>query len=183
MTQVSSDDFKGTEPSNSEEIRSKEKRKWLQRQLPLFSNDMILITNKIGVKQEDETIFYFNGCMPIFSHHKNDNDSFRMITAQFYVNGNATQREIINAFGISAISVKRAVKIYRTEGIKGFYKPRGQRGATVFNPEILKKAQDLLDEGETIKEAAATLNIKVDTFQKACLHGRLKVPDFKKKRI
>ncbi|NCU31566.1 MAG: helix-turn-helix domain-containing protein [Candidatus Moranbacteria bacterium] len=37
------------------------------------------------------------------------------------VNGNATQTEIVRAFGVSSISVKRWVKKYRTEGARGFF--------------------------------------------------------------
>ena len=144
---------------------------------------MLLINNHIGVKQEEDTIYYFHGSLPIFSHNIKDHNSFRMITAQLYVNGNAKQREIMKAFGVSAVSVKRAVKVYREEGIEGFYKQRAQRRPTVLTPEILEEAQKLLDEGEIIKEVAIQLNIKKDTLQKACFYGRLKVPDLKKKKV
>lgn len=49
--------------------------------------------------------------MPVFSHDETDIPNFRMITSQFYVNGNATQAQIIKAFGIPPISIKRAVKL------------------------------------------------------------------------
>jgi transposase len=39
-----------------------------------------------------------------------------MITAQFCVNGNAKQMDIVRAFGVTKISVKRAVKRYREQG-------------------------------------------------------------------
>jgi len=46
--------------------------------------------------------------MPIFSHSENDKASFKMITAQFCANGSAKQVEIMRAFGVTAISIKRA---------------------------------------------------------------------------
>ena len=76
--------------------------------------------------------------MPVFSHDEHDIKSFRMITSQFYVNGNATQSEISKAFCVSLISVKRAVKCYRTQGIDGFYAPRNTRGAVVLNEAVLQ---------------------------------------------
>jgi transposase len=52
--------------------------------------------------------------MPVFTHDEKDIASFRMITSQFYVNGIISQIDIINTFGVSKNSVKRAVKKYRT---------------------------------------------------------------------
>lgn len=166
----------------SKEAIPQTKQVWPERQLPIFSKDMVLINNKLGVKQEEDTIYYFNGCMPIFSHHKDDYPSFRMITAQLYVNGNATQMEIVRAFGISVVSVKRAVKTYRTLGVGGFYKKRAQRSSTIFTKDVLKEAQDLLDSGESAKEVASGLGIKLDTFLKAWREGRLHLIDAKKKK-
>jgi len=51
--------------------------------------------------------------MPVFVHDADDIASFRMITSQFCINGNAKQAEIIRAFGVTKISMKRAVKRYR----------------------------------------------------------------------
>ena len=48
----------------------------------------------------------------------------RFITAQLVVSGNAKQVEIIEAFGVPPISVKRSVKILREEGIEGFSKKK-----------------------------------------------------------
>jgi len=48
--------------------------------------------------------------MPVFVHDESDLQTFRMITSQFYINGNATQAEICRAFGVPSITVKRAVK-------------------------------------------------------------------------
>ena len=58
--------------------------------------------------------------------------SFKMIISQFYINGNAIQSEIAKAFGITLVSVKRAVKTYRTQGVDGFYAPKKTRGAAVL---------------------------------------------------
>ena len=67
-----------------------------------------------------------------------------MITAQFCVNGNAKQADIVRAFGVTKISLKRAVKRHREEGPKGFYKPRKRRGPAILTPTVLAEAQKLL---------------------------------------
>jgi hypothetical protein len=70
--------------------------------------------------------------MTVFSHAESDINTFRMITSQFCVNGCVKQSDIIRAFGVTPISVKRSVKTYREKGPKGFYTPRVTRGAAVL---------------------------------------------------
>jgi len=92
-----------------------------QTRLPLFPDDIELINNYIGVKKENHTVFYFNGAMPVFQHAENDYASFRLFTTQLVVNGNATQAEIVRAFGVSPSSVKRWVRKYREQGPESFF--------------------------------------------------------------
>ena len=118
-------------------------------------------------------VYYFNGMMPIFSHAVNDLKSFRLITSQLILNGNATQKDIVDAFGISPISVKRYVKIYRQEGASGFFKPRKGRGSNVLTPEVLLKIQGFLTEGRMVRSICEEMGLKADTVNKAIRDGRL----------
>lgn len=152
-----------------------------QIQLPIFPTGSTHITSTLAFVREQDQITYFNGSMPVFSHDKNDMASFKMITAQFYLNGNAKQAEIARAFGISKISIKRAVKRYQESGPKGFYSPRNTRGASVLTPAVLIQAQQLLDNEVEPRDIADELNIKRDTLGKAILAGRLHKP--KKKSL
>lgn len=85
----------------------------LQLLLPLFPVEATLINNLVGVQMREGTVYYFNGSMPIFMHNQSDIDSFRYITSQLIVNGNCKNKEIVNCFGVSDISVKRWVKRYK----------------------------------------------------------------------
>ena len=82
----------------------------------------------------------------------------------------------MRAFGVTKISLKRAVKRYREEGPKGFYRPRGHRGPAVLTPAVLSEAQRLLDEGLETAQVADRLGIKRDTLSKAVRAGRLHQP-------
>jgi transposase len=144
-----------------------------QIQLPLFPPGVTHITPLLAFSKESGRVTYFNGSMPVFIHAEDDVESFRMITAQFCVNGNARQAEIMRAFGVSKISLKRAVKRYREEGPKGFYQPQKRRGPAVLTPPVLAEAQQLLDEGLEPAQVADRLGIKRDTFSKAVRAGRL----------
>lgn len=119
---------------------------------------------------------YFNAGMPVFMHDENDLASFRMITSQFCVNGSTTQSEISKTFGVSLISVKRGVKVYRTRGPKGFYAPRNTRGPVVLTTPVLYEVQQLFDMGLSVSEIAKKLSLKADTLQKAIYAGRLHKP-------
>jgi hypothetical protein len=99
-----------------------------QLQFPVFPADSEEISKFISFKKEMGLVTYFNGVIPIFSHDEKDVKAFRMITSQFYINGLVSQAEIVRAFGVTDISVKRAVKLYRTQGIDGFYQTRRTRG-------------------------------------------------------
>ena len=91
----------------------------VQRQLPMFPEGSILVTGDLAVEKRDGRITYFYGTLPVFTHDENDDDSFQMITAQFYSNGYVKQMDIVRAFGVTPISVKRAVKRYQEQGVRG----------------------------------------------------------------
>lgn len=144
-----------------------------QLQLPFFPSGIKLINANLGFMQQGGTVTYFYGHLPVFRHDSDDQRSFRMITSQFYMNGSATQSEICRAFGVSSISVKRAVKLYRQKGVTGFFEQPRRRGAAVLIPEVLRKVQDLLDEGLEIPEIANRLGLLADTLHKAVRAGKL----------
>ena len=120
-------------------------------------------------------MYYFHGMLPVFSHDENDRESFRFITSQLVVGGKVQQVEIVKAFGVSSISVKRSVKRLRQEGCQGFFKERKSRGPHVLTPEVVKKAQGLLVKGQKPPEVAKKLGLKASTLRKAIQAGRLHV--------
>lgn len=144
-----------------------------QIQLPIFPAGATEINANLAFENRDGLITYFNGSMPVFVHDADDLNTFRMITSQFYINGNATQAELCRAFGIPPVSLKRAVKKYREHGAAGFYRARKTRGATILTTEVLAKAQQQLDAGDEPCEIAQALGIKSNTLNKAILDNRL----------
>lgn len=144
-----------------------------QMLLPMFPCESTSINPLLGFCRKDDMVYYFNGMMPIFSHAVTDLKSFRLITSQLIVNGVATQRDIVDAFGVSLISVKRYVKTYREEGADGFFKPRKGRGSTVLTSDVLVKIQGYLNEFRSVSSICEELGLKADTVNKAIRDGRL----------
>ena len=151
-----------------------------QMHLPFFPDGVEHITSELAFEKKDGQVTYFNGHMPVFVHAADDIATFRMITAQFCLNGNAKQADISRAFGITLISVKRAVKRYRERGVAGFYEEPKRRGPAVLTAEVLIEAQERLDEGWETSEVAKQLGVKRDTLAKAIRAGRLHKPPKKK---
>jgi hypothetical protein len=134
--------------------------------LPVFPEGVTLITSVLGFEKRDGQVHYFHGTIPIFTHTEDDIRSFQMFTSQLAVNGNCKQMDIVRAFGISVISMKRAVKLYREKGPSGFFQKRkAVKQPRMLTSSMLAKAQALLDEGKTRSEAAEELKIKPDTLQ------------------
>lgn len=147
-----------------------------QIQLPIFPTGVTHVTPELAFKNEGGLITYFNGTMPVFQHGEKDLASFKMIISQFYVMGVAKQAELIRAFGVSDLLVKRAVKRYREQGPHGFFTPRKYRGAGVLTTEVCAQVQELLDQGEKPAAVAQRLNLKADTLGKAVKAGRFQLP-------
>ncbi|RJP20076.1 MAG: hypothetical protein C4527_25775 [Candidatus Omnitrophota bacterium] len=90
--------------------------------------------------------------------------------------------DIVRAFGVSAISVKQAVKSIGSEGRRRFIPRREPGGASVLIPEVLKQAQVLLSAGVNRAEVAKQLHVKSDTLSKVIRSGRLVEAEKKTKR-
>ena len=96
----------------------------MQTFMPLFPEDITLINSSVGFQKRNGIVYYFNGQMPVYQHTEEDYRSFRLYTSQLIINGNAKQSEIVKAFGVSDISVKRWVKKLRKEGAESFYRKK-----------------------------------------------------------
>lgn len=156
----------------------------LQKLLPLFSQHLTIINNSIGFINYENTVYYFNGQMPIFFHFAEDLDSFKMFMAQLYILGTASQSEINQTFGLSPINMKRWVKKYKEEGGKAFFRHNVKKKVVprVLTPEVLKKVQTILNAGNNPSEAANELGLKADTLRKAIKSGKLHVVNELKKK-
>lgn len=141
--------------------------------LPLFLDGCQPINEILSYKRHDKSIYYFHGSYPVFNHPEDDRASFKMFTSQLIANGQCKNVDIQRAFGVTKISVCRALKKFRTGGSEAFYAPKRVRGAAVLTAEVLAKAQELLDDGVDWHTVADRVKVKRDTFRKAIRAGKL----------
>jgi transposase len=147
-----------------------------QRRRPIFPVEVTHITNQLAFMKKDGQVTYFKGQTPVFSHDETDIQTFRMITSQFCVSGHVKQRDIIRAFGVTSISVKRWVRTYREKGPKGFYPPRVTRGPAALVEDVVSEIEGRLAGGATPAEIAKELGLKLNTIQKAMREGKIRAP-------
>jgi len=145
-----------------------------QVQLPLFPSGTTAITPELAFERRDNQVVYYNGHLPVFTHELGDLSSFRMFTSQLIINGTASQGQIARAFGVPLVTVKRGVKRYRQGGAKLFFSPAAKRVGHRLTSERLERAQQLLDEGESVPEIGRQLGVLPNTLHKAIDHGRLR---------
>lgn len=151
-----------------------------QLQLPFFPAGVTPITNELGFCRDGDKVYYFYGTLPVAHHAVKDLRSFKMFVAQFCDHGQAQQMDIVRAFGVTKVSIRRWVKAYRERGPAAFFEPRRRRGPAVMTATVLETAQDLLDEGLSRREAAERLGLKKDTLAKAVQAGHLREMSKKK---
>jgi hypothetical protein len=153
-----------------------------QVQLPLFPAGCTPLNEDLACECRDGEVTYFNGHLPVFTHAQNDLAAFRLYTSQLIVNGSATPGQIVRAFGLPKIAVKRAVKKYRTGGSGAFFQPAPRRTGSKLTPAVLTQAQALLNQGLAVPAIGAQLGVLATTLHKAIAAGRLLRPLKKKTR-
>jgi transposase len=148
-----------------------------QKQLPIFPSGVTEINSRIAIEKQEGQVWYIHGHLPVFHHEEIDVESFRMFTSQMIVNGTVKPKEIVKAFGVPAVTVKRYVKVFRERGAKGFYESKVRKSsASVLKGEALERSRTLLEQGWSVPEVAGEVNILANTLHKAIRAGRLPTP-------
>lgn len=158
-----------------------------QVHLPLFPEGAIELSSHLAVLVREGRVTYFYGHLPVFVHDQSDLRTFRMITSQFIVNGVVKEAQVIKAFGLPPVTVKRYVKLYRTMGAAGFFREGAHRGAAVLTEEVIEQGQGFFDAGMSRSEVSERIGVKSNTIAKAIRAGRLReikaIPHEKKLQV
>ena len=154
-----------------------------QCQIPIFPDGTTPINDELAFERRQNQVTYFNGHLPVFTHEVNDVATFRLYTTQLIINGTASQGEIVRAFGVPLVTVKRCVKRYRQRGPSAFYQPAARKTGSQLTPERLQEVQALLDQGWRVPAISEQTGVLRSTLHKAIDDGRRKLPLKKKPRL
>jgi hypothetical protein len=75
--------------------------------LPLFSDDMKIINRYMAVQQKGDSIYWYQGTLPVFCHHINNQKLFRLFCCQLINLGVASSAEISKALGVNHEKLSR----------------------------------------------------------------------------
>jgi hypothetical protein len=84
--------------------------------IPLFTEDMIIVSFHVGVQKRNGIVYYFQGSFPFYRHKEADRQSFKHIVCQMLANGMATRSDISRAFKIPGRSISRWKKLFDENG-------------------------------------------------------------------
>ena len=147
----------------------------MQMLLPLFTQDVTLINHRLGVFEKEGIVYYLLGGLPIYSHGKDDLQSFRFFISNLIHQGLCRKSEIRDAFHITIDYVNRSYRLYNKEGEAGFFKPENRHGYCYkLIGEKLETAQRCLDEGKSNSATAREVNVVESAIRYAIKQGRLK---------
>jgi hypothetical protein len=89
--------------------------------LPLFTKDMTLVNQHVGVIKRDGTVYYFQGMLPFYQHKAEDRASFKHIICQMLLNDVASRSELSRAFKIPGRSISRWLALSKEHGSGYFF--------------------------------------------------------------
>lgn len=142
--------------------------------LPLFPEEIELITPSLGVGKEDGMVIYFHSGMPIYSHQPEETHKFRFITSNFILQGLCKGTDIQRVFHVSSDSIRRWKKRLSEEGEAVFQKEKQQRRSHKLTPEVLTRLQDKLDKRQSVNSIAKQEGLSEGSIRYAIKQGRLK---------
>lgn len=143
--------------------------------LPLFPIDTEMITPVLGVREQEDTVYYLLSGMPIYSHEKGAMHKFRYITSNLILQGLCKNVDIVRVFHVSTDSVRRWKKRLEEEGEEAFFKEENRHGRShKLLPDVLERIQQKLDKGQSVNSIAKEELISEGSIRYSIQQGRLK---------
>jgi hypothetical protein len=147
----------------------------MQLQLPLFPRETKMISTKVGVYVKDDLVQYIVNGLAVFSHGSEDLQAFRYITSNLIHQGLCQGIEVERCFCVSADSVGRSLKKFRTQGEEAFFSSEARHGHShKIRGEVLTSIQKKLDRGQSVNSIAKEHNIREGAIRYAIKKEYLK---------
>jgi hypothetical protein len=147
----------------------------MQLILPIFPADTTMINAHLGVYEHEGIVQYLVNGMPVFSHSKDDTDSFRYVTSNFIHQGLCRNVDIERAFGVSEDSVTRALKKFISKGELGFFGEDARHGrAYKIVGGRRDRIQAKLDKGQSVYSIAKEEGVRESAIRYGIKQGYLK---------
>lgn len=147
----------------------------MQMQLPLFPQRTTLISETWGVFKEDDSVYYLHNGSPVYTHHKDDINTYRYVIASLIVNNSCSASNLSKVFGVSVRNFHRYAKRLREGGSDAFFNAVDNRGKChKFTPEKQQEAQKYLDMGYSQLKTAKRIGVSEAAIRYHLKKGSLK---------
>ena len=146
----------------------------LVARLPLLPPGAQKVSDSLAIQDDGERIVLFNAAGPIFSSRIGDRAGLRLAAVTAVQQDLAGVTAMARALGLHRTTLFRDGRKYEEEGIQGLFdKPRGPKGAHKLTPSVVKRAQEMLDRGESIRSTAAGVGVSSTGLRHAIGRGLL----------
>ncbi len=147
----------------------------MQLKLPIFPIGTALISECLGVYEEDGLIQYIVNGLPVYAHSKGDLKAFRYITSNFIHQGLCRKTEVERCFEVSEDSVQRAYKKFVKKGESGFFGADARKGtAYKITGDCRVRIQSKLDKGQSVNSIAQEEGLRESAIRYGVKQGYLK---------
>ena len=146
----------------------------MQLQLPFFPKSTKMVSDCLGVYEQDGIVQYILNGLPAFSHIGDDLNSFRYITSNFIHQGLCSKAEVARCFGVSIDSVYRSCKIFIEERECGFFGKDHRKGVAHKLGVKTALAQTKLDKGQSVSSIAREIGVSEGAVRYSIKQGYLK---------
>jgi hypothetical protein len=150
----------------------------IQLCFPFLPPEAELVSSMLAISRQRERRLYIAAGVPIFSHAEGDEEAERVILGQIVALGLANKTELAVAVGRHRNTIARHEATLLSEGVAGLRtgKP-GPKAAHKLKGRRLAQAQNLLEQGLSIRETARQVGVTHPTILHALDQGRLRKPE------
>ena len=149
--------------------------------LPLLPNDAVIVSDSLAIQDDGEYVVFFNAAGPIYSCRRDDQLALRLGAVTMIEQDLASVTATADAMSLHKATLFRELKRFREGGAVGLlHKRRGPKGPHKLTPSVLRRAQERLDRGDSIRSTAEGLAVTEGALRAAMKRGLLSRPSDKK---
>ncbi len=148
----------------------------LTARLPLVPTDAQEVSDSLAIQHGEEHVVFFNAAGPIFSCRRDDRTALRLGAVTAIRQGLAGPKAVADALSLHRSTLHRDAKKFAEDGVHGLVeKRRGPKGPHALTPDVLKRAQGLLAQGQSIRRTADDIGMSDRGLRHAIKRGLLTV--------
>jgi len=146
----------------------------LAARLPLLPPEAHEVGDSLAILHDDERIVLFNAAGPIFACRRDDRTALRLAAVTVVEQGLAGPSAVAKALSMHRSTLHRDTRKFAESGVAGLVTKRpGPKGPHALTPEVQRRAQKMLNRGESIRGTAASVGLSERGLRHAIKRGLL----------